>query len=86
VNAAPRARRALAVACAASLLALAACGRDKTPKVDADADAERAAALERSKKAAFGSQVNALETAKGLEADVNQKAQASVDNAEKDAK
>jgi hypothetical protein len=84
VIASPRGRRALAVACAAMTLGIAGCGRDKTPKVDAAE--ERAAALERSKKAAFGSQVNALETAKGLEADVNRKAQASVDNAEKDAK
>jgi hypothetical protein len=74
---------ALAAALAAALL-VSACNKEKTPKVD-DA-AERAAALERSKKAAFGTQVNALETAKGIEADVNKKAADAVDNAEKDAK
>ena len=82
MNASREARRALAVALAAMTLGVAACS--KAPKVDKEA--ERAAALERSKKAAFGTQVNALETAKGIEADVNQKAQSSVDNIEKDAK
>jgi hypothetical protein len=74
---------ALAAAFAAALLA-SACNKEKAPRAD-DA-AERAAALERSKKAAFGTQVNALETAKGLEADVNKKAADSIDNIEKDAK
>ncbi|HEY4997844.1 MAG TPA: hypothetical protein VII36_01815 [Usitatibacter sp.] len=72
-----------ALLCATALLA-AGCGQQKTPKVDQAA--ERAAALERSKKGAFGTQVNALETAKGLEADVNKKAQESIDSIEKDAK
>jgi hypothetical protein len=75
---------ALAAIFAVALAFAAACNKEKTPKVDAAA--ERAAALERSKKAAFGTQVNAFETAKGLEADVNQKAANAVDNAEKDAK
>ena len=77
-------RHAALAAAFAAALAVGACNKEKTPKVDAEA--ERAAALERSKKAAFGTQVNALETAKGLEADVNQKAANAVDNAEKDAK
>ena len=75
---------ALAAALAAALLLAAACNKDKTPKVDAAA--QRTEALERSKKAAFGTQVNALETAKGIEADVNQKAADAVDKIEKDAK
>lgn len=77
-------RGAALAAILAAALVVAACNREKTPKVDEAA--QRAAALERSKKAAFGTQVNALETAKGLEADVNQKAADSIDKIEKDAK
>ena len=80
----PPRRMALAAAFAVGLVLAAACTKEKTPKVDAAA--ERAEALERSKKATFGTQVNALEKAKGLEADMNQKAQDSVDKIEKDAK
>jgi hypothetical protein len=76
-------RAALAAVLGVALLA-SACSKEKTPKVDAAA--EQAAALERSKKAAFGTQVNALENAKGMQADVNAKAQDSVDRIEKDAK
>jgi hypothetical protein len=80
----PTAPRALAFVlfCAAALLA--ACGQQKTPKVDAEA--ERAAALERARHDTFGTQVQALDKAKALSADVNQKAQESVDRFEKDAK
>jgi hypothetical protein len=60
---------------------LAACG--KSPQVEADPAAERAAATERAKKGPFGTQMKALETAKGLGADVNKKAQDEVDRAEK---
>ena len=65
-------------------LVIAGCGKPATPKVDAAT--ERAEATERAKKDAFGAQVKSLETAKGLEADINKKAQDSVDNAEKNAK
>jgi hypothetical protein len=69
----------------AALMALAAaCGDSKAPK--ADAAAEREAATARAKDAAFGAQMKALETAKAMEADVNKKAQESVDKIEKDAK
>jgi hypothetical protein len=75
----------LVVAAAAVVALAAACGeKPKTPKVDAAA--ERQAATERAKQGAFGDQVKALETAKGIEADVNRKAQESVDKIEKDAK
>ncbi len=77
-------RGAALAAIIAAALVVGACNKEKTPKVDAAA--ERAAALERSRKAAFGTQVNALETAKGIEADVNQKAAESVDKIEKDAR
>jgi hypothetical protein len=77
--------RALRRATLVALVALAAgCGQPKTPKVDAAA--EREAATARAKDAAFGAPVKALETAKSMEADVNQKAQESVDKIEKDAK
>jgi hypothetical protein len=75
----------LAMTLAAALALAVACGeKPKTPKVDAAA--ERAAATERTKQGAFGDQVKALETAKGIEADVNRKAQESIDKIEKDAK
>ena len=48
--------------------------------------AGEAEALERAKQGAFGTQVQALEAAKGLGADLNQKALDAVDKAEKDAK
>jgi hypothetical protein len=63
---------ALAAILAVALALAAACSKEKTPKVDAAA--ERAAALERSKKDAYGTQVQALEAAKALEAEANQKA------------
>jgi hypothetical protein len=77
--------RALALAgvyAAAALLSLAACGKKaEEPKVDAAA--ERAAATERAKKGPFGAQVQSLETAKGLEADLNKKAQDQIEKNEK---
>ena len=77
-----RARNGMAIALAA--IAIAACGKPATPKVDAAT--ERAEATERAKKDVFGAQVKAVEDAKGLQADINKKAQDSVDNAEKNAK
>ena len=74
----------LRIVALAALLAAAACGPKETPKVDAAA--ERAAATERAKKGPMGAQVQAVETAKAMEADVNKKAQESVDKIEKDAK
>ncbi len=74
----------LAMTLAAAMALAVACGDSKKPKVDEAA--ERQAATERAKKGAFGDQVKALETAKGIEADVNRKAQESVDKIEKDAK
>jgi outer membrane murein-binding lipoprotein Lpp len=72
----------------AALLAtslIAGCGKGPPPP-QADAAQERAEALERSKKGAFGTQVQALDAAKGLGADLNQKALDAVDKAEKDAR
>jgi outer membrane murein-binding lipoprotein Lpp len=76
--------RSGATAALLAALLLAGCGKPEAPKVDAAT--ERAQATERAKKDAFGAQVKALEDAKALGADVNKKAQDSVDNAEKNAK
>ncbi len=73
---------ALAIVLAVSL---AGCGR-KEPAAAADPKQEQADALERAKKGAFGTQVNALENAKAMGDDLNRKAQDAVDKAEKDAK
>ena len=75
--------RAVAVALLA-LAALAGCSKPPVPKVDAAT--EREEALQRSREGAFGAQVKALDTAKGLGADLNKKAEDMVDKAEKDAK
>ena len=73
-----------AAAALLALAALAACHRDEAPKVDPAT--ERAQATERAKKDAFGAQVKAVEDAKGMQEDLNKKAQESVDKIEKDAK
>ena len=68
------------VAAAALLGALlvTGCGKPETPKVDADA--EKAAATERAKERAYGGAgVKALEDAKKLGDDINNKAQKNVD-------
>ena len=64
--------------------ALSGCGRSEAPKVDAAT--ERAQATERAKKDAFGTQVQSLEKAKALGADVNQKAESGLDAADKMSK
>jgi hypothetical protein len=68
-----------------ALLALLAggCGKE-TPKTDAAT--ERKEALERAKEGTFGTQVKALEAAKGMEADLDKKARDAVDKAEQGAK
>ena len=81
----PRRRTGLAVLFCAMALLATACG-EKKAAAKVDPEAERAAALERARHDKFGTQVQALDKAKALEADVNKKAQDSVDNAEKDAK
>ena len=74
--------RALLVIAAGATLAVAGCNKPPPPKVDAAA--EQAEALKRAKERAYGGDaLKALETARGLEADVNRKAQETVDKAEK---
>jgi hypothetical protein len=78
-------RRAAGTAALLAAVVLAGCGKEP-PAPKADAAKERAEALERAKQGAFGTSVQALEAAKGLGADLNQKALDAVDKAEKDAK
>jgi hypothetical protein len=65
------------------VLVAGGCGKE-APKTDAAT--EQREALERSKQGVFGTQVKALEAAKGMEADLNKKAQESVDKAEQGTK
>lgn len=74
----------LAPAVAAVLLLPTACSKPAEPNVDA-ATAQKQA-TERAKQGPFGTQVKALETAKGMGDDLNKKAQDEVENAEKAAK
>ena len=78
----PAHRGVLAAALAAA--ALVGCGKSQAPKVDAAA--ERAQAAERAKQGAFGAQVKAHEQAKALAADVDKKAEAGMDAADKMSK
>jgi hypothetical protein len=77
-------RVALPVLLAAAVLAAGGCGKKEEPK--ADAATEQKEALERAKHGAFGTQVKALETAKGIEADVNKKAQENLEKADEMSK
>ena len=73
--------RALVLPLLAAALLLAACGeKPKTPKVDAAA--EQAAALERARQGPMGTQVKALDQAKGLGADMNRKAAENLEKAD----
>ena len=74
-----RARLAVrfAAALAAASVLAAACGKSEAPKVDAAK--EQAAAHERARKDAFGAQVKALDDAKGMQEDLNKKAQENLD-------
>jgi hypothetical protein len=77
-----RSQRALLVIAAGAALVAGGCGKPPPPKVDAAT--ERAEALERAKARAYGGEaVKALEKAKGLGADMDQKARDAVEKAEK---
>lgn len=77
------ARAGVAAAALAALLP-AACGKSEAPR--ADAATERAQARERARNDVFGTQMKSLDKANALGADMNKKAQDSVDNAEKNAR
>jgi hypothetical protein len=68
-------------ALATALAGLAACGKPEAP--GADPAAERAAATERAKQGPFGADMKALESAKGLGADLNRKAEDNLEKADK---
>jgi hypothetical protein len=67
------------------VLALASCGGGKPP-AKVDAETEKAQALERARHDAFGTQVQALDKAKGMQDDLNKKAQAGLDKADEASK
>ena len=70
-------RAATGAACVAvAALLLAGCGEAKKPKVDAAT--EQAEAHKRAAEGPFGTQVQALDKAKGLGADVNSKVDENV--------
>lgn len=73
---------AFALALAATLVA--GCGEAKKPTVDSAT--EQREALDRARKGPYGTQIQALDKAKALEADINKKASEQVDKIEKDAK
>ena len=77
-----RAARLLPVAllCAAA----AGCGKKEAPPVDAAT--EQAQARERARHDAFGTQVQAIDKANALAADINKKAGENVDKVESQAK
>ena len=75
--------RAIALA-AFAVAALAACGKAKEPQVDAAT--EQAQARERARHDAFGTQVQAIDKANALAADINKKAGENVDRVESQAK
>jgi hypothetical protein len=66
-------------------LALSACG-GKPPPAKVDAEAEKAAALERARHDAFGTQVQALDKAKGMQDDINRKAAGGLEKADEASK
>ena len=67
-------------------LALASCGGKPASSAKTDPEAEKAAALERARHDAFGTQVQALDKAKGMEEDINKKAAAEMDKADQASK
>jgi len=72
-------RAALLVAMA---LAATAAGCSKPPPPKVDAKKEQAEALERARHDAFGTQVQALDKAKALSNDINEKAAHRADDAD----
>lgn len=74
----------LAVAAVVAVVLLAGCSKPKEPKVDAAT--ERSEATERAKQGPYGTQVQALEKAKGMEADLNRKAESSQETVDKMSK
>ena len=68
---------------AATLALVAGCGKSEPP-AQVDAAKQREEALERARHEAFGTQVKALDKAKGLQDELNKKVIDNMDKAEKD--
>jgi len=73
-----------AVAAVVAVALLAGCSKPKEPKVDAAA--ERSEATERAKQGPYGTQMQALDKAKGMEADMNRKAESNLETVDKMSK
>ena len=74
----------ISFSCSLAATLVAGCGKKEEPKVDAAT--EQREAMDRARKGPYGSQIQSLDKAKALEADINKKASEQVDNIEKDAK
>jgi len=70
----------VAAALAAAAVFAAGCGKTESPKVDAKT--EQAEANKRAREDVFGTQVKAVDSAKGLQDDLNKKAQENLDKAD----
>ena len=70
----------LSAAALAAAAILAACSKQEAPKVDAAT--ERQQAHDRAAKDVFGAQVQAVDKAKGMQDDLNKKAQENLDKAD----
>jgi outer membrane murein-binding lipoprotein Lpp len=73
-----------AVAAVVAVVLLAGCSKPKEPKVDAAT--ERSEATERAKQGPYGTQMQALDKAQGMEADMNRKAESNLDTVDKMSK
>jgi outer membrane murein-binding lipoprotein Lpp len=73
-----------AVAAVVAVALLAGCSKPKEPKVDAAT--ERSEATGRAKQGPYGTQVQALDKAKGMEADMNRKAESNLETEDKMSK
>jgi outer membrane murein-binding lipoprotein Lpp len=73
-----------AVAAVVAVVLLAGCSKPKEPKVDAAT--ERSEATERAKQGPYGTQMQALDKAKGMEADMNRKAESNLETVDKMSK
>jgi outer membrane murein-binding lipoprotein Lpp len=73
-----------AVAAVVAVALLAGCSKPKEPKVDAAT--ERSEATERAKQGPYGTQMQALDKAKGMEADMNRKAESNLETVDKMSK
>jgi outer membrane murein-binding lipoprotein Lpp len=74
----------LAVAAVVAMALLAGCNKPKEPKVDAATEREQA--TERAKQGPYGTQVQALDKAKGMESDINNKAESNLETVDKMSK